>query len=150
MEPLADDETLGGAGVAQNGSAELDVLLADLTAAEAAELGSKVWPLGEVYESDVSIVSHACRHYITHAPVAWLAIRVVFSLPWSLQLHAALEQGRFRFSVSIQPRQLLEAADAGRAEDMIELLAEGANIEFKSQARVERIAMNLFRIFSRV
>ena len=35
MEPLADDETLGGAGVAQDGSAELDVLLA----AEAAELG---------------------------------------------------------------------------------------------------------------
>ena len=32
IEPLADDETLGGAGVAQDGSAELDILLADLTA----------------------------------------------------------------------------------------------------------------------
>ena len=69
MDALADDETLGGAGVAQDGSAELDVLLADLTAAEAAELGSKVWSLGEVYESDVSIVSHDCRNYIKHAPV---------------------------------------------------------------------------------
>ncbi len=39
MEPLADDETLGGAGVAQDGSAELDVLLADLPATEVAELG---------------------------------------------------------------------------------------------------------------
>ena len=42
IEPLADDETLGGAGVARDGSAELDVLLADLTTAEAAELGEKV------------------------------------------------------------------------------------------------------------
>ena len=43
MEPLADDETLGGAGVAQDGSAELDVLLADLTEAELAALREKVW-----------------------------------------------------------------------------------------------------------
>ncbi len=42
MDALADDETLGGAGVAQDGSAELDVLVADLTTAEAAELGEKV------------------------------------------------------------------------------------------------------------
>jgi hypothetical protein len=42
MDPLADYETLSGAGVAQDGSAKLDVLLADLTAAEAEELGSKV------------------------------------------------------------------------------------------------------------
>jgi hypothetical protein len=43
MDALADDETLGGAGVARDGSAELDVLVADLTAAEAEELGEKVW-----------------------------------------------------------------------------------------------------------
>ncbi len=43
MEPLADDETLGGAGVVQDGTAELDVLLAELTAAELAELAPKVW-----------------------------------------------------------------------------------------------------------
>ena len=43
MDALADDETLGGAGVARDGTAELDVLVADLTAAEAAELGKKVW-----------------------------------------------------------------------------------------------------------
>ena len=42
IDPLADDETLGGAGVAQDGSAELDVLLADLTDAETAELNDKV------------------------------------------------------------------------------------------------------------
>ncbi len=30
LNPLADDETLGGAGVAQDGSAKLDVLLVDL------------------------------------------------------------------------------------------------------------------------
>ncbi len=43
MDALADDETLGGAGVARDGSAVMDVLVADLTAAEAAELGEKVW-----------------------------------------------------------------------------------------------------------
>jgi hypothetical protein len=42
IDPLADTETLGGAGVARDGSAELDVLLVDLTAAEAAELNAKV------------------------------------------------------------------------------------------------------------
>jgi hypothetical protein len=42
MDALADDETLGGAGVAQDGSAELDVLVADLTTAEVADLGSQV------------------------------------------------------------------------------------------------------------
>jgi hypothetical protein len=44
LDALADDETLGGAGVARDGTAELDVLVADLTAAEAEELGEKVWP----------------------------------------------------------------------------------------------------------
>ncbi len=43
MEPLADDDTLGGAGVAQDGSAELDVLLMELTAEEAAALSPMVW-----------------------------------------------------------------------------------------------------------
>ncbi len=42
MDALADEETLGGAGVAQDGTAELDVLLADLTAAEVIELGKNV------------------------------------------------------------------------------------------------------------
>jgi hypothetical protein len=43
MEPLADDETLGGAGVARDGTAELDVLLADLTEEDVEELGQYVW-----------------------------------------------------------------------------------------------------------
>ena len=42
MDALADDETLGGAGVAQDGSAELDVLLADLSNVEFAELCGQV------------------------------------------------------------------------------------------------------------
>jgi hypothetical protein len=41
MDALADDETLGGAGVARDGSAELDVLLADLTVVDMTELGSE-------------------------------------------------------------------------------------------------------------
>ena len=43
MDALADDETLGGAGVAQDGSAQLDVLLVDLTPAESITLNQKVY-----------------------------------------------------------------------------------------------------------
>ena len=46
MDALADDETLSGAGVVQDGTAELDVLLADLTVSEKAELGRMVCTLG--------------------------------------------------------------------------------------------------------
>lgn len=42
MDALADNITLGGAGVAQDGTAQLDVLLADLTEADKTELGQKV------------------------------------------------------------------------------------------------------------
>ena len=42
IHPLSDELTLRGAGVPQDGSAKLDVLLADVTAAEAAELGDMV------------------------------------------------------------------------------------------------------------
>jgi hypothetical protein len=40
---LADDETLGGAGVVRDGTAVIDVLLAELTVEEVAALGEKVW-----------------------------------------------------------------------------------------------------------
>jgi hypothetical protein len=43
IKPLADEETLGGAGVVQDGSAELDVLLANyFSDAEIEELDRKV------------------------------------------------------------------------------------------------------------
>jgi hypothetical protein len=42
MEALANDETLGGAGVARDGTAELDVLLEPFTDVEVAALGKKV------------------------------------------------------------------------------------------------------------
>jgi hypothetical protein len=42
MEPLADKETLGDAGVSDDGSAELDLVLTDLTAAEVQKLNLKV------------------------------------------------------------------------------------------------------------
>jgi hypothetical protein len=68
IDALADDQTLGGAGVPQDGSAKLDVLLVDLTEAEMIELGMK----------------------------------------------------------------FLEAAKNGCKADMLELLDEGANLEFKN------------------
>jgi hypothetical protein len=42
MNPLADDETLGGAGVAQDGSAVIDILMEGLTDAEASDLDMQV------------------------------------------------------------------------------------------------------------
>jgi hypothetical protein len=45
MNALANNETLGGAGVAQDGSAELDVLIEPLTADEVEELSRKVFLL---------------------------------------------------------------------------------------------------------
>jgi hypothetical protein len=42
MKPLANTKTLSGAGVAQDGSAKLDVLLVDLTAAELQKLNEQV------------------------------------------------------------------------------------------------------------
>ena len=42
MEPLADDETLGGAGVAQDGTAELDVLLLESKPEDVAAINGNV------------------------------------------------------------------------------------------------------------
>ena len=41
IDALADNETLGGAGVAQDGSAQLDVLLAEVSLAEGAKTYGK-------------------------------------------------------------------------------------------------------------
>ena len=51
MDALANDETLGGAGVTQDGSAELDVLMEPLTDEEMGALGPKV----------VSLVENECH-----------------------------------------------------------------------------------------
>ncbi len=42
MDALADDETLGGAGVARDGTAELDVLVSGLSDDEIADISSQV------------------------------------------------------------------------------------------------------------
>jgi hypothetical protein len=68
MDPLADNETLRGAGVAQDGSAKLDVLLADLTEEEADEFGPEVcFSLG-LCECNGQIM--VCRDY-THFDVVF-------------------------------------------------------------------------------
>ncbi len=43
INPLADVETLSGAGVSQDGTAELDLLMEDLTEEQAAKLNASVW-----------------------------------------------------------------------------------------------------------
>jgi hypothetical protein len=76
MDALADDETLGGAGVARDGTAELDVLVADLTKAEAAKLGK------EVHCTPFVFVQHALTSLIGSLSFCfpYLSINVVFSL----------------------------------------------------------------------
>ena len=61
-----DDETLGGAGVAQDGSAELDVLLGYLTAAEAKELGEKVRLCSGRMQESTSFFAAFCFHCTCH------------------------------------------------------------------------------------
>ena len=43
VKPLADKETLGGAGVPQDGSAHIELLPIKLSKTDAAKLGPKVW-----------------------------------------------------------------------------------------------------------
>jgi hypothetical protein len=53
MDALADGETLGGAGVARDGTAELDVLLVELTDEEKTALGDQVWRMFERHFCEV-------------------------------------------------------------------------------------------------
>ena len=56
INPLADDETLGAAGVAQDGSAELDVLVEPLSEEEVAALGRKVCR-GHAFRMDFRVIT---------------------------------------------------------------------------------------------
>jgi hypothetical protein len=56
MEALADDETLGGAGIARDGTAELDVLMESLSEAEAEALGKEVCCLFGRHSCDLCVV----------------------------------------------------------------------------------------------
>jgi hypothetical protein len=74
MAPLADDETLGGAGVEQDGSAELDVLFEPLTDEETKELGREVYTASSAailvfFKNNVIIIAHIIpmRHFLESA-----------------------------------------------------------------------------------
>ena len=71
MEALANDETLGGAGVVQDGTAELDVVLAELTDADVAELGPQVC-------ASVADTLLSCIQF---------HIKTVFRIVFSLSMH---------------------------------------------------------------
>lgn len=51
IDALADNDTLGGAGVVEDGSAELDVLLVDLTAEEKEAMGKLVRHDSSLFQS---------------------------------------------------------------------------------------------------
>ncbi len=56
IEALADDETLGGAGVAQDGTAEFDVQLTSARKEKANKLGPKVWRCWQSGVRDLLVV----------------------------------------------------------------------------------------------
>ncbi len=75
LEALADDETLGGAGVAQDGTAELDVLLEPLSEEETNELGRQVYCMFCCYpcicfENNVIIIVHI-------VPMTFYLVRII-------------------------------------------------------------------------
>ena len=66
MEALADDETLGGAGVARDGTAELDVLLEPLTEEEVAALGNEVCYFEPRSAKEVLLISMLPHHALVN------------------------------------------------------------------------------------
>ncbi len=69
MKPLANTKTLSGAGVAQDGSAKLDVLLVDLTAEELKKLSVKVFKTAVLEDpncriSEYEIFSWHLQHFV--------------------------------------------------------------------------------------
>jgi hypothetical protein len=71
MDALADDETLGGAGVAQDGTAELDVLVGSLPADDVEALGRKVRYLVETLGFDIAA---QCELFVWLATVLFLQV----------------------------------------------------------------------------
>ena len=118
MDALADDETLGGAGVAQDGSAELDVLLAELTVAEAEELDRKV-----------------CRILSTRRSIFSLVLEEMAAISIILESFPLIFQEYFPCIINESHNQLLGAARYGRVDELNELLSEGANMECTGQVR---------------
>ena len=118
MEALADDETLGGAGVARDGSAELDVLLAELTEEEMAALGEKVLCQRTECHSRRECASCICAGI---APIFYMQFIFLLILPNATRILCT---------------QFLKAAESGRSRELTELMGEGTDIEFKSQVHL--------------
>jgi hypothetical protein len=68
IEPLADDDTLGGLGVAQDGSAKLVLLLRELSADEAAALGQQVYELSYIFSEDSNHCKWALNECVFLSP----------------------------------------------------------------------------------
>jgi hypothetical protein len=127
MDALADEETLGGAGVAQDGTALIDVLLADLTAAEAKELGEQVWWLPP---SDIMSVH--------------VLLAVCHSIPAPCLSAVSLRATPFTLFCQRKRDQLLNAARDGRSADALRLLSDGAGIECKDRVRLHCLFCRYF------
>jgi hypothetical protein len=108
IEPLADDDTLGGAGVAQDGTAVIDMLLADLTAAEQTELDQKVLFLLSRRRKWLYASNYCNAHlrFITSRGPAFFA-----------------------------EHQLFQAAQQGLAGDLLALISDGASVDAESNVR---------------
>ena len=139
MDALADDETLGGAGVARDGTSELDVLVADLTEEEVAALGQEVCLL--VFGSLMlmsysrSNTSRACIH-TTRIDSSFMDLVGTRSDACFSFVHIACSM--------CGCHQLCDAAKDGRSHDITKLLSDGANIEW--QDRVRRVFDCVMRV----
>jgi hypothetical protein len=117
MDALADDETLGGAGVARDCTAELDVLVADLTEEEMVQNGNQV-----------------CSCFVVVMPVVLYEF-YVFSLPVMRMVCLLVSLSRFHFRCTDFRDQLLSAANDGRENDISELLDEGVDVDYTDRVR---------------
>jgi hypothetical protein len=122
MEALADDETLGGAGVAPDGTAILDVLLDEPTAEEVEALGKEV----------------CC--FLEQRSVC---VCVCFLRPKILQISTHTNRSSYRACVDsltsttlCERLQLIDTIYNGKAADVDRLIKCGAKTETKDYVRI--------------
>jgi hypothetical protein len=134
MDPLADHDTLGGAGVAQDGSAELDVLLTPLTDVEIAARGPEVSFVVVTVPVD-NIIPIYRFQFSSGAMVSFCREPGNTPVFIFIFFHPAKRDSLSRAFISCANEQLIEAAKDGRSDDILELLGQGVNVHFKDMVR---------------
>jgi hypothetical protein len=134
MDPLADNETLGGAGVAQDGSAKIDVLLAELTAAENVELGTNLVEaavFGDVDDAIAALADGADLEYTNF--LGRTALYLAAAHGKTRVLRVLIDAGGNKEAKNQDDQTALYiSAYFGRLKSLSLLIASGANIEARN------------------